>query len=452
MGIPVAVTNAGLYRLGLDGILADNEKKFIDTVAAKPSLKVQHAMASSPYVLNRLDKGGLEAAVKADDTLKNYGPEIQEAIWSMPDKDLDLSGADISFVKLNFNPSSLLEAIVQNDAKVLAVLGAQQRDIYGNVAFLNAVDNSKWPLEKLTAFDVTQWPVEPRQALFTVSYFFDSINYLDPAVLGELGQTLDLSKFKNPEGVLDKVLDRFGVYPGVCIYCDGKTWNLLIDNWNAPNGGKVYSGIVASPEHARREMIKGLGALVKAGDQCELSKPFAENKDTEYGLFFRRVPEDAGGNISTSYTFMNGTSMNTSVYNGNLLTTWSILRTMVFGAEGALNPANKLCNVSEEATVNAIADWSKKNFVHMTSLPEESTVVTMYRVFKDISTNPTNPKIGEAFVVKKGGSPTVLRFMADLAMSAGLPAETMRPDVGNTLVVYTDKGAHVYCFLSRAEC
>ncbi len=385
----------------MDYILDRTEKAFIDAVAANP-LEVQLAMVKSPYLSN--GKLSLADLVAAATTLQNYHPKLKEAVWAMPDKSIQLpSGGSV-------NPSSTLELVVKKDVKAVKTLDYLQSRVFGNPAFWEAFGSDELVQDKDAAgnvvdetwvrWDAKKWPGNNWRAMVTMMLNYDPFGY--------------------NEDDLDKILDELGVYPGQCVYCYGKTWNVLEPHGS--NGSLAYSDIVNSEGNIVREWLKAITHHVWADGEGLLVRSFRANNAEQLRWLYGRDPlVSAGGGVA--YSPLNITFMNQAVRDGKFLSAYTWAKSVIGEAK------------DERQAVLRLVDWGLSSLVHQTNLGNEASPThTRARLYRDVF--PQNPGIPPAWalpLVRQEGSDTTTTFYAAVFKSLGIPSQAIisnDPDTG----------------------
>ena len=82
---------------------------------------------------------------------------------------------------------------------------------------------------------------------------------------------------------LDRVLDDLGIYPGMCVYCYGKSGYETIDGIR-----DNYVPIIRGQGHVHREMLKTFAYLAKADGEGILVRSLIENDPDDFDLIYKR--------------------------------------------------------------------------------------------------------------------------------------------------------------------
>ncbi len=379
---------SGLSGLGLDYVLDSTEKAFIDAVAANP-LEVQLAMVKSSYLSN--GKLSLTDLVAAANVMQRYDAKLREAVWSMPDKVIQLSSGG------SFNPSTTLELVVKKDAKTIKVVDYVQSRVFGNASFWGAFGSDELVQDKdatgkvvdetWVRWDAKKWPVKNWQAMISMMQTYDPFSYV--------------------EDDLDKIMDELVVYPGQCVYCYGKSWNVLEPQGS--NGSLAYFNLVNSEGNIVREWLKAITHHVWADGEGLLVRPFRANTAEQLVLLYSRDPLVNNGQ-SISYA------------NGNVSFMTKLPSSSVSAFTWALSQIGK--TKDEREAVIKLVQWGLNNLVHMTAETGDSPADTMTRLYKFVSPqNPVNPPPEAITIVKLSGSEPNSSFYTALFRSIGLPAD-----------------------------
>ncbi len=206
---------------------------------------------------------------------------------------------------------------------------------------------------------------------------------------------------------LDRVLDDLGIYPGMCVYCYGKSGYESIDDEIGDN----YVPIIRSQGHVHREMLKTFAYLAKADGQGILVRSLLENGPDDFELLYKRRLDNYPVTIGVgSFAYENVSFMSQiRLPEGRLVS----LPTMAFGMVGDAG--------TEREAVERVFDHVRKNLIHDTGDHDDAA-----NLFRPYTVTPYSPELGWILYVGEAGSPSSAALLTGAFRAVGLKAEQFR--------------------------
>ena len=202
---------------------------------------------------------------------------------------------------------------------------------------------------------------------------------------------------------LDRVLDDLGIYPGMCVYCYGKSGYETVDGI-----GDNYVPIIRSQGHVHREMLKTFAYLAKADGEGILVRSLMENDPDDFDLIYKRRLDKYPSTIAVgSFAYENINFMSQIRLPEGRLVSYP---TMVFEMVGDAG--------TEREAVERVFDHMRKNLVHDTG--DNDNIANLFRPY---TVTPHSPELGWILYVGQAGSPSSSALLTGAFRAIRLKAE-----------------------------
>ena len=206
---------------------------------------------------------------------------------------------------------------------------------------------------------------------------------------------------------LDIILDRLEVYPGLCVYCYGKTGYDDIDDGIDDN----YIPVIRSEEHVHREMLKTFAYFARADGEGLLVRSFMDNDPDDFELLYKRRLDKYPSTIGVgSFAYENVSFMSQIQLPDGTLESYP---TMVFRMTGDAR--------TEREAAEGIFNYTRKNLTHFTGDHDDFAAL-----FRPYTVTPYSPELGWILYVGEAGSPSSSALLTGAFRVVGLKAEQFR--------------------------
>ena len=224
---------------------------------------------------------------------------------------------------------------------------------------------------------------------------------------------IDIQKMANGHHVvswemdsLDRVLDDLGIYPGMCVYCYGKSGYDTIDGIR-----DNYVPIIRGQGHVHREMLKTFAYLAKADGEGILVRSLMENDPDDFELIYKRRVDRYPSTIGVgSFAYENVSFMSQIRLPEGRLVSYP---TMVFEMVGDAG--------TERQAVERVFDHMRMKLTHFTG--DHDDFANIYRPY---TVTPYSPELGWVLYTGEAGSQSSSALLTGTFRVVGLKAEQFR--------------------------
>ena len=317
-----------------------------------------------------------------DPTLSEYAPLLEEAV------------AEMDFVR---------DGLTTEEKNILDWTDSR---LFSNPTFLA----SRWGPDN--------WPSEVKTA---------SVQAI-PLLMLEI----DIQKKANGKHVitwgvdsLDRILDDFGIYEGVCVSCYGKDNYASVDEVR-----KNQYPIVNDQKHVHREMLKTFAYFAEADGEGLLMRSLMENDADDFEMLYRRVLPVEQVFTDTSFGWQNQSFMSQITLRDGTLETFPTTVYKVIGDAG-----------SEREAVERWFDHLNKNMKHFPGGAEDFA-----SIYRPHSHTPYTPEPGYLILVGEAGSPSSTGATTSALRLLGLKAEQFLSPNEGVRTGSVELNGHVYFY------
>ncbi|MCY4365176.1 MAG: hypothetical protein OXE17_02960 [Chloroflexi bacterium] len=203
---------------------------------------------------------------------------------------------------------------------------------------------------------------------------------------------------------LDIILDHLEVYPGLCVYCYGKTGYDDIDDGIDDN----YVPVIRSDHHVHREMLKTFAYFARADGGAILVRSFMDNDPDDFELLYKRRLDKYPSTIGVgSFAYENVSFMSQRQLPDGTLESYP---TMVFRMTGDAR--------TEREAAEGIFNYTRQNLTHFTGDHDDFAAL-----FRPYTVTPYSPQMGWILYVGEAGSPSSSALLTGAFRVVGLKAE-----------------------------
>ena len=201
---------------------------------------------------------------------------------------------------------------------------------------------------------------------------------------------------------LDIILDHLEVYPGLCVYCYGKS------GYEGDGIDDNYIPVIRSDHHVHREMLKTFAYFARADGEGLLVRSFMDNDPDDFELLYKRKLDKYPITIGVgSFAYENVSFMSQILLPDGTLESYP---SMVFRMTGDAR--------TEREAAERIFDYTRKNLTHDTGDNDE-----IAKLFRPYTVTPYAPELGWVLYVGEAGSPSSSALLTGAFRVVGLKAE-----------------------------